>query len=61
LDTENEYIYQVNNNQPRIEPTGFGANQGQYVWDTRQINAGLYYYTLKTGHASKTAKLVVKH
>lgn len=36
------------------------SKQGQYVWDTRQINTGLYYYTLKTSHASKTGKLVVE-
>jgi hypothetical protein len=34
---------------------------GQYVWDTRHISPGLYYYTLKTGQASKTGKLVIEH
>jgi hypothetical protein len=33
---------------------------GQYVWDTRHISPGLYYYTLKTGQASKTGKLVIE-
>ncbi len=35
--------------------------QGQYVWDTRQVSPGLYYYTLKTKQASKTGKLVIEH
>jgi hypothetical protein len=34
--------------------------QGQYVWDTRQISTGIYYYTLKTAQASKTGKLVIE-
>lgn len=34
---------------------------GQYVWDTRHISPGLYYYTLKTGQSSRTGKLVIEH
>ncbi len=33
---------------------------GQYVWDTRHISPGIYYYTLKTAQASKTGKLVIE-
>jgi hypothetical protein len=34
--------------------------QGQKVWDTRQVNKGLYLYTLQAGNASKQGKLVIQ-
>jgi len=34
-------------------------SSGQFVWDTRQIEAGVYQYTLRTGKGAKTGKLVI--
>lgn len=36
------------------------GNVGQQVWDTRQIEKGIYIYTLKVGNISKQGKLVVQ-
>jgi hypothetical protein len=36
------------------------SRQGQYIWDTRHMSAGMYIYTLKTGRASKTGKLAIE-
>ena len=33
--------------------------QGEYVWDTRQVKVGTYYYSLKTGGSFKTGKVVI--
>lgn len=33
--------------------------QGEYIWDTRQVKAGTYYYSLKTGGSFKTGKVVI--
>ena len=35
------------------------GKQGQEVWDTRLINAGVYFYTLHAGGLSKTGKIVI--
>lgn len=36
------------------------GKSGQQVWDTRQIEKGIYIYTLKAGNISKQGKLVVQ-
>ena len=36
------------------------AKQGQQVWDIRNIEKGVYLYTLKTGSLSKSGKLIIK-
>ena len=36
------------------------GNQGQQVWDTRQVEKGVYIYTLKAGAVSKQGKLVIQ-
>ena len=36
------------------------GSSGQQVWDTRQIEKGIYVYTLKAGNASKQGKLVIQ-
>jgi hypothetical protein len=36
------------------------GTSGQQVWDTRQLEKGIYVYTLKAGNASKQGKLVVQ-
>ena len=33
--------------------------QGEYIWDTRQVKAGTYYYSLKTGGSFKAGKVVI--
>lgn len=42
--------------------TAFKLNdkQGQYVWDIRDIEKGLYIYTLKAGSLTKSGKLVIE-
>ena len=34
--------------------------EGQQIWDTRQIESGVYVYTLKAGGISKQGKLVIQ-
>jgi hypothetical protein len=36
------------------------GNVGQQVWDTRQVEKGIYIYTLKAGTLNKQGKLVVQ-
>ncbi|MBV2245795.1 MAG: T9SS type A sorting domain-containing protein, partial [Lentimicrobium sp.] len=36
------------------------GRQGQQVWDTRQVEKGVYVYTLKAGTVSKQGKLVIQ-
>lgn len=36
------------------------GSQGQQVWDTRQVERGVYVYTLKAGAVSKQDKLVIQ-
>ncbi len=33
--------------------------QGQYLLDTRELAAGVYFYTLSSGKARKTGKFIV--
>jgi len=42
-----------------IEVLQVSGQQGQKLWDTRQIKAGVYLYTLKTAGFSKTGKLTI--
>ncbi len=36
------------------------VNSEKVVWDTRQIEKGIYIYTLKAGNISKQGKLIVQ-
>ncbi|RLD61251.1 MAG: hypothetical protein DRJ05_03025 [Bacteroidetes bacterium] len=38
----------------------FTAKQGQYVWDIRDVERGVYLYTLKAGSLSKSGKLIIE-
>ena len=38
----------------------FTAKHGQYVWDIRDVERGVYLYTLKAGSSSKSGKLIVE-
>jgi len=42
-----------------IHTVDITQQQGQYVMDTRNYNAGVYYYTLKCGSLQQTGKLIV--
>ncbi|MCD4771914.1 MAG: T9SS type A sorting domain-containing protein [Bacteroidales bacterium] len=33
--------------------------QGQYIWDTRLIKSGIYFYTLFVSGLSKSGKIVI--
>ena len=53
------------NNEIRITDT-FGQqvgvlpiNNDKVVWDIRNINSGIYYYTLKSGNSIKSGKLII--
>lgn len=48
-DAAGKTVHQVQLSQPK----------GEYVWDTRQLQAGTYYYSLKTGSSFKTGKVVI--
>jgi hypothetical protein len=36
------------------------GKQGQYVWDTRSLKAGVYVYTLHSAGLSKSGKLIIR-
>ena len=42
-----------------IQIINVNGKQGQKIWDTRLINAGVYFYTLQGGGLSKTGKIVI--
>lgn len=42
-----------------IEVLYVKGKQGQKLWDTRQIDQGVYIYTLETGDFSKSGKIVI--
>jgi len=42
-----------------IQIINVNSKQGQEVWDTRLINAGVYFYTLQGEGLSKTGKIVI--
>ena len=42
-----------------IQIINVNGKQGQEIWDTRLINAGVYFYTLQGGGLSKTGKIVI--
>jgi hypothetical protein len=48
-DAAGKTVHQVQLSQPK----------GEYVWDTRELHAGTYYYSLKTGSSFKTGKVVI--
>lgn len=42
-----------------VKKVEVNGTQGQYVWDTREIKPGVYFYTLVVKGIGKTSKLVV--
>jgi hypothetical protein len=42
-----------------VHQTQLNQKQGEYVWDTRQVKAGTYYYSLKTDTNIKSGKVMI--
>lgn len=42
-----------------VQSVQLSDRQGQIIWDTRNIDPGVYIYTLKADGASKTGKVVI--
>lgn len=42
-----------------IHQAQLSQSKGEYVWDTRQLQPGTYYYSVKAGGSIKTGKLVI--
>ena len=42
-----------------IETISIKGEQGQYIWDTRKINSGVYFYTFTVDGITETGKIVV--
>jgi len=43
-----------------IEQFSISGKQGQYVWDTRNVKTGLYFYTVSSSGMSKSGKLIIR-
>jgi hypothetical protein len=37
----------------------YKAEQGQQLWDIREVKKGTYFYILKAGKQSKSGKLII--
>ena len=48
-DAAGKTVHQVQLNQTK----------GEYVWDTRELQSGTYYYSLKTANTNKNGKVVI--
>jgi len=58
--SETDGILEITDNLGRtIRTVDITQQQGQYVLDIRNYNAGVYYYTLKCGTLQQTGKLIV--
>ncbi|MBE9480205.1 MAG: T9SS type A sorting domain-containing protein [Bacteroidetes bacterium] len=42
-----------------IETIAISGNKGQWIWDTRNIKQGVYFYNLNTAGFSKTGKIII--
>ena len=42
-----------------VHQVQLSQTKGEYVWDTRALQAGTYYYSLKTAKTNKTGKVVI--
>jgi len=57
---ETEGTIEINDNLGRtIQTLNLAQQQGQYVLDTRNYKAGIYYYTLKCNTLQQSGKLIV--
>ena len=54
-------LLSINNAEGKlVHEVELQQKQGQYVWDTRSLKAGVYVYTLQSGGLSKTGKLIIR-
>jgi len=44
-----------------IEQFSISGKQGQYIWDTRVIKSGVYFYTLISNGLSKSGKIIINY
>ena len=42
-----------------VHQVQLSQSKGEYVWDTRELQPGSYYYIPKTANATKTGKVVI--
>ena len=42
-----------------VHQVQLSQTKGEYVWDTRELQSGTYYYSLKTANTNKTGKVVI--
>ena len=42
-----------------VHQVQLSQTKGEYVWDTRALQAGTYYYSLKTANTNKSGKVVI--
>jgi len=54
------YIKIINASGKIIEQFSISGKQGQYVWDTRNVKPGLYFYTVSSSGMSKSGKLIIR-
>ena len=43
-----------------IQTIELNQNKGQWIWDTRQVGSGAYYYRLQAGSRQAAGKIIVK-
>ena len=54
-------LLSINNAEGKlVHEVELQQKQGQYVWDTRSLKAGVYVYTLQSGGLSKSGKLIIR-
>jgi len=59
--TATEAVIQITDNSGKtVQQVNIDQQQGQYVLDTRNYKAGIYYYTIICGDLQRTGKLIVK-
>ena len=42
-----------------VHQVQLSQTKGEYVWDTRELQSGTYYYSLKTANTNKNGKVVI--
>ncbi len=58
--TGNTVLRVTDVNGKNIASFTFIAKQGQYVWDIRDVERGVYLYTLRAGNLSRSGKLIIE-
>ena len=59
-DAEGKAVIKVTDATGRIIKTvEVSGKQGQYVWDTRDVKPGVYFYTFVVNGSGTTSKLII--